>query len=199
VKKFSVLLLILAALLALNGLVFAGDVEPQFMWPSRPLNGMYFPPFGKGPERLRGTFQVIGDVGPYAAIDIKNDKLFLGFTGYENEREEAYGFFDIKSNTNVGLRMDFLPLRQGLFGDTIKTDVTVYRSRLPLLPYFPPIWDEVLKDDAHLWNIGFDANSYVQGKEHRQYMLVVGGTLGDIHHQAEGSYGTSIVLTVFKP
>ena len=81
--------------------------------------------------------------------------------------------------------MDFLPLRQGLFGDTIKTDVTVYRSRLPLLPYFPPIWDEVLKDDAHLWNIGFDANSYVQGKEHRQYMLVVGGTLGDIHHQAE--------------
>lgn len=191
-KRFSVLLLVLVAVFAIHSVVFAEEIlDPMGKGggQKRPLNEMYNPPHGLGSERLTGTITVKGDVGPYAAIFIKDKKLSLNWTGYEKEVEEAAAFFDIKANTKVGLKVQFGALSQGY--NRINTAVKVEKM-------VGNEWKRLLDGSQERWGTTTLSNDNVQGQEHGRYKLTVTGTLGDIHDQPEGNYNTTITLTVYK-
>lgn len=197
-RKYSVLLLVLAAVLALNSLAFA-EVGPDW-WPPKPsepnreLNKMH-DPRPHDPERLVGKVSVKGNVGPYAAIFLKDTEIDLDWTGYEEEFSEGTAVFDIKANTKVGLKVEFKALSNGT--DKIKTEVDVFQKKLTYGRWEDP-WTRILDAEANRSYVGNDSRDYVQGKEHREYKMTVKGTLGDIHQQAEGDYSTTVTLTIYK-
>lgn len=147
------------------------------------------------------TVVVPAVVCPYAEIRGLQDPspypfhnpLGLTYIGYEGETHWWGTYFNVVSNTYIGMQMDQVDFTHKRKGDTFYTSGSVFNTS----GYggFPGMWTGVMTDS----NRRQAAVNYIQGQSSKWYLLSVMGQLGDVHEQAAGEYEAQFTVTVFAP
>jgi hypothetical protein len=210
VRKYSVLLLVLVAVLALNSLALAygggGSKYPQYQWETDGFAQGSL----KNNQTVTRSINVTGTVGPYAAIRLMQEKegrykdwvtlneASLEWEGRAQEKSSDKVDFQIESNTHIDLKVVWKPL-EGKYTykenhmtkeDTYRIDTTV----------------KVLRGNDQLGSgtatVEKNSQSFIinkiQGVTKKDYKLEVEGKLRDISSQAATDYQTVVTLIVSK-
>lgn len=201
-RKYSVLLLVLVAVLALNSLALAygggGSKYPQYQWETDGFAQGSL----KNNQTVTRSINVTGTVGPYAAIRLMQEKegrykdwvtlneASLEWEGRAQEKSSDKVDFQIESNTHIDLKVVWKPL-EGKYTykenhmtkeDTYRIDTTV----------------KVLRGNDQLGSgtatVEKNSQSFIinkiQGVTKKDYKLEVEGKLREISSQAATDYQT---------